>query len=164
MRDDTGQRLAAARQAYEEFGGVVAAGEPWPLATKFGTEPEADWGPREVLTHVAEMLPFWLGEWERVQAGGGQAVPFGRTADDPLRLGVIERDRTLPLRELFARIDAGIARWERRLGEPDGTTPTAVGLHPRLGEISADELFERFVLVHLEDHIAQLRTVLAARG
>ncbi len=34
-----------------------ARGGPWPLADDFGTEPEASWGPREVLAHTAEMLP-----------------------------------------------------------------------------------------------------------
>ena len=63
-----------------------------------GTGPEASWGPREVLAHVEEMLPFWLGEMERVIDGDGSAaVPFGRTADDAIRLGIIDRDRSLPL-------------------------------------------------------------------
>jgi hypothetical protein len=163
MTDSTGARLAAARTAYAELRGSIEGGEPWPLATAFGTEPEADWGPREVLTHVAEMLPFWLGEWERLQAGDGSApVAFGRTADDAIRVGTIARDRTLPMRELFGRIDSGIGRWSDRLA--DGDDPGAasrLGLHPRLGEMSAEQLLDRFVVSHLEDHIGQLRTILA---
>jgi hypothetical protein len=163
MSDTSGDRLAAAREAFAALHAPVAAGEPWPLAAAFGTEPEADWGPREVLTHVAEMLPFWLGEWERLQAGDGSApVPFGRVADDALRIGVIGRDRTLPLRELFARIDDGIGRWQERIagvaGDPAvGARP---GLHPRLGEVSAGQILDRFVVSHLEDHVAQLRAIL----
>ena len=65
-------RLADARAAYAALATRVAAGEPWPLAAAFGTEPEASWGPREVLAHVAEMLPFWLGELERVVDGDGR--------------------------------------------------------------------------------------------
>jgi hypothetical protein len=161
---DTTRRLAASRSAYAELRAPIEAGEPWPLATAFGTEPEADWGPREVLTHVAEMLPFWLGELERLQAGDGSApVPFGRTADDALRIGTIGRDRTLPLRELFGRIDSGIGRWADRLTELAGDpgADSRPGLHPRLGELSAAQLADRFVVSHLEDHVAQLRTILA---
>ena len=65
-------------------------------------------GPREVLSHTAEMLTYWLGEFERIVEAGrgpGNGVPFGRLATDTLRAGVLERDRTLPLRELFDRID-----------------------------------------------------------
>jgi hypothetical protein len=162
---DPSSRLDAARTAYAALRPRVEAGELWPLAADFGTGPEASWGPREVLSHVAEMLPYWLGEFERVVEAGrgeGDGQPFGRTAEDTLRLGVLERDRTLPLRELFDRIDAGIGRWERRIADAAPDDGRAVGLHPRLGELTADELRDRFVISHLEDHAAQLEAAVAA--
>ena len=71
-----------------------------PLAERFDDAPEAEWGPVEVLAHVAEMIPFWQGEMERIIVGvaGGAAepIPFGRVATDTVRLAVLERDRTLP--------------------------------------------------------------------
>ena len=45
---------------------AVEAGAPWPLAAVYDDSDEARWGPREVLAHVAEMLPYWLGEIERI--------------------------------------------------------------------------------------------------
>ncbi len=163
---DPAPRLAASRAAFAAIAPRIRDGEPWPLAEQFGTEPEASWGPREVLAHTAEMLPFWLGEYERViEAGGrtGGAVPFGRTAADTLRIGILERDRTLPLRELFDRIDAGIARWERRLQRRTPGEDEAVGLHSRLGEMTAGQLRDRFVTTHLEEHLEQLDGILARR-
>jgi hypothetical protein len=158
------ERLGRARRSYADLAPRVGAGEPWPLAEQFGTEPEASWGPREVLAHVAEMLPFWLGEYERVvEAGRGQGdgAPFGRVAADVLRIGILERDRTLPLRELFDRIDAGIERWERRLATATSEDDGRAGLHSRLGEMTAGELRERFVTTHLEEHLEQLEGSLA---
>ena len=117
---DPSSRLAASRTAFAALGPRVEAGGPWPLADNFGTEPEASWGPREVLAHTAEMLSYWIGEYARVVEAGrpaGDGLPFGRLATDMLRIGVLERDRSLPLRELFDRIDAGIARWERRTAD-----------------------------------------------
>ena len=77
---------------------------------------------------------------------------------------MLERDRTLPLRELFDRIDTSIGRWERRTTEamanPSGGA--AVGLHPRLGEMTADQARDQFVVAHLEDHVAQLEALLRA--
>jgi hypothetical protein len=163
---DPSSRLVASRAAFAALRRRVEAGGPWPLAAHFGTEPEASWGPREVLAHTAEMLPYWLGEFERVVEAGkgpGDGVPFGRTADDPLRLGVLERDRTLPFRELFDRIDAGIDRWGRRIAESAATDGRAVGLHARLGEMTADQLRDRFVVTHLGDHVDQLEGLLAGR-
>lgn len=156
-------RLADARGAYTALAARVAAGEPWPLAAAFGTEPEASWGPREVLAHVAEMLPFWLGELERVLEGDGSApVPFGRVADDASRIGLIARDRSLPLRVLFARIDDGLRSWLDRLPTLTDADRAKVGVHPRLGEMPVGHIAERFVLGHGEEHVAQLEGILAA--
>ncbi len=158
-------RLADARADYEALAARVAAGEPWPLATAFGTEPEASWGPREVLSHVAEMLPFWLGELERVVDGDGdRAVPFGRVADDASRIGLIARDRSLPLRVLFARIDAGLGGWLDRLSTLTDADRSRVGQHPRLGEMPVSGIADRFVIGHAEEHLVQLESILAEAG
>jgi hypothetical protein len=71
-------RMERAVEALTSQRARVEAGEPWPLSARFGTEPEASWGPRETLAHVTEMLPFWLGEIERILAGPAEPVPFGR--------------------------------------------------------------------------------------
>ena len=156
-------RLGAIRAAYAALQPRVTAGEPWPLASVFGTEPEAAWGPREVLAHVAEMLPYWLGELERVVDGtrDGAPVPFGRTADDAMRIGYLQRDRTLPLRVLFRRIDAGLGEWAERYPTLNDGDRERRGLHPRLGEMTASAIPERFVLGHAEEHAAQLERILA---
>jgi hypothetical protein len=158
-------RLSAARARYAALQASVVAGGPWPLAEVYGIEDEAAWGPREVLAHVGEMLLFWLGEYERIveaRRDPGDGVPFGRTAGDAARVLILERDRTVPLRELFARVDAGIARWEARLAEADGEEGMFVGLHPRLGEVSGDALVERMILAHLGEHADQLEAIIAA--
>ena len=158
-------RLADARADYEALATRVAAGEPWPLAAAFGTEPEASWGPREGLSHVAEMLPFWLGELERVVDGDGEtAVPFGRVADDASRIGLIARDRSLPLRVLFGRIDAGLGAWLDRLPRLTDADRAKVGLHPRLGEMPVAGMADRFVIGHAEEHVVQLGSILDAAG
>jgi hypothetical protein len=154
-------RLTALRRSYADLAPRVAGGEPWPLATAFGVEPEASWGPREVLAHVAEMLPYWLGELERVVNGSPEPVPFGRLQADTLRIGLIERDRELPIAVLFARIDAGLQEWAKRLPTLTLGQRAKRGLHPRLGEVPAARILERHVLEHTEEHLAQLEATLA---
>jgi hypothetical protein len=155
-------RIADAQGTYAALRRRIAAREPWPLAADFGTGPEASWGPREVLAHVAEMLPFWLGELERVVDGAPGPTTFGRVADDPLRLGIIERDRSLPLRLLFSRVDDGLRDCAVRLTTLTDEERTAIGRHHRLGDIPAQAILERLALEHAEDHIAQLESILAA--
>jgi uncharacterized protein YbjT (DUF2867 family) len=153
-------RLREAQRTLDDLRPAVEAGEPWPLAERFGTEPEARWGPAEVLAHVAEMLPFWLGEVERILASPVEPAPFGRVITDALRIGVIERDRTLPARELFDRIESTIGRLDRRLSELSPALARRVGAHPTRGEMALTEVTERFVLSHLEEHATQLRDAL----
>ena len=151
-------RLAAAR-------GRVESGAPWPVGAVADGGREADWGPTEALAHVAEMLPYWLGEMERVIAGedgrgGGGAAPFGRTASDPVRTLTIARDATLPVRELFDRISAAVERYRHRLPELADTEIARRGVHPTRGELSVPELLERFVVSHVEEHATQLEATL----
>jgi hypothetical protein len=158
------ERIEAARRGYADLARRVLDGAPWPLADDYGTGPEASWGPGEVLAHVAEMLPFWLGEMERVVDGSGpQPTPFGRIADDPVRIGTIGRDRSLPARVLLARVDAGLRDWADRLTTLTDDERGRMGRHQRLGDMAAGDILERFVLGHAEDHIAQLTEILAAR-
>jgi hypothetical protein len=156
-------RLASLRAAYAGLERPVMRRAPWPLATAFGTEPEAAWGPPELLAHVAEMLLFWLGELERVVEGGaaGQVPGFGRVATDAVRIGLIGRDRTLPLRVLFDRVDGGLRAWSDRLGSLTAEERARVGRHPTLGEFAATAILDRFVLGHAEEHAEQLETILA---
>jgi len=158
-------RLADARADFDALQSRVIDGDPWPLAEAFGTQPEASWGPREVLAHIAEMLPFWLGELERVVDGDGVTPkPFGRIADDASRIGLIERDRTLPLRVLFTRVDAGLWAWMERLPRLTDAECGLTGLHPRSGEMAVASMAERFVIGHAEEHVVQLEGILAAAG
>lgn len=157
MNDEllSGRLLAAT----ERLTGLVRALRergPWPLAARFDHVPEAAWGPPEILAHLGEMLPYWLGEAERVIDADSQPAPFGRLASDDVRLAIIGRDRTLPLRELSARVQAGIERWNVRWAELDSPSRSRLGLHPKLGQMTIEELATRFVVIHLEEHLDQL--------
>jgi hypothetical protein len=158
--DDTVARVRAAVERFERARPAVEAAAPWPLAERFDTSEEASWGPPEVLAHVSEMLEFWRKELERVAAGTDDPVPFGRVATDTDRLAIIERDRSLPPADLFARIVAGSERflgsWARWT-EPERDR---VGLHPRLGEMTVRASADRFVVDHLADHAAQLEATM----
>ena len=146
---------------------AIEAGEPWPLTEVYGPGPESTWGPREVLAHVSEMLPFWLGEIELVLAESGRAgegaepPPFGRTEQDPLRVEVIGRDRMFPARELVDRIDVEGARVARRLRSLEDGQAATLGRHVTRGDVAVSELAERFLVTHVEAHVAQLREILA---
>ena len=125
------RRLETAAATLEALRPQVEAGAPWPLADAYGVEPEANWGPPEVLAHVEEYLRYWMGEIERVleRRWRDAATPFGRIAtDDPSGSEIIGRDRTLPLREMFARIDGDATRIAKRLAELSEAEATRRGV------------------------------------
>lgn len=161
---DLAERLERATEAMIELGPALAAGEPWGMADVVGPGPESSWGPREVLAHVAEMLPFWLGEIELILDAGGGAEPvaFGRLEDDEARVAIITRDRKFPARELLGRVEAEgkrVARRFRALGEADAEI---VGRHVTRGDLPVRDIAERLIVSHAEGHVTQLRETLAA--
>jgi hypothetical protein len=163
--DDLSGRLRDAGSQLLDLRGPLVAGEPWPLSAAYGTEPEADWGPREVLAHVNEMLPYWATQLRLILAGDpAGATPFGRVATDPDRIGRIASDRQLACGDLLDRIASGLAIAEDLLA---GLTPADLerrGLHTARGEVTVGAAADRFVVTHIAEHVVQLRTILERRG
>ena len=160
--DDLAARLRDAGTALLDLRGGLVAGEPWPLSAAYGTEPEADWGPRELLAHVNEMLGYWPEQLRGVLAGDpASAVPFGRVATDAERIGRIEVDRQRSVGQLLDAIEVSLPKAVAFL---DGLTPEDLerrGAHPARGELTVAHGIEPFLTGHLEGHVVQLREILA---
>jgi hypothetical protein len=129
------------------------------------TEPDEGTGERweagQVWAHIAEFVPYWLVELERVVAGGrgpGSAdpVPYGRIKTDAARIAAIERDRREDPPALLARATEGIARVRAFVGELPADAWRYVGLHPTRGEVPVERIVEGSVVEHLEEHADQL--------
>lgn len=157
-------RLAAARDRLVALRPRVEAGAPWPLSPDFGAEPESTWNPPELLAHVAEMLPYWLGQIDRILAGGPGPVSFGRVQTDEDRIGAIGRDREQPIGDLYRRIDHDTDVVLARLREMTDAEAEAVGTHPTRGAMTVAAIVERMFVGHLEEHVEQLEGILAGAG
>jgi hypothetical protein len=119
-----------------------------------------EWVGREVLAHIDEMLPYWLGEIERVLAGRVEPVPFGRVGTDLVRLLTIDRDRTLPVPELYARLDNSLERVVRRILELDERQVARRGLNPQRGEMTVAQIVDVMLCNHIEEHCRQMSAAL----
>lgn len=160
--NDLEDRLRTTGSALLGMRAALTAGEPWPLSTTYGTEPEADWGPRELLAHVNEMLPYWTEQLEMVLAGQpSEPVPFGRIATDQDRLSRIEHDRTRPADALLDGIRTGLDGVTRFIAGLSASDGERLGLHPTRGELTIRASVDRFLVGHLEEHVEQLRAILA---
>lgn len=141
----------------------VEAAAPFPISDNIlHNVPEAVWYPPEVLAHLTEMLPYWFGECERILAGDGkEPVPFGRVAANELRIGVIARDRTLPLRELYARVDAIVTRVIARLEELSDADLDREGVRVGRGVVKVGTILNDSMAGHLVEHVHQIDDLLA---
>lgn len=169
--DGLADRLEQAASAMTALGPALNAGEPWALTTSYGPGPESEWGPREVLAHAAEMIPYWLGEIELIVdaevdatavATGAEAPGFGRLEADPIRVQIIGRDRAFPGRELLGRIDVEGRRAASRFRALSDTEAGYLGRHVTRGDLSIADIAERLLVGHLEGHVTQLRDIVAA--
>jgi hypothetical protein len=115
------------------------------------------WEAGQVWAHVAEFIPYWLGEAALVINRGLEVPePFGRTKSDPGRIAAIERDRTTDQVRLWHRTAGDIVSLRAFLAGLDGASWRARGLHPTLGEMTLEQIFDEFLVGHLEQHAAQL--------
>jgi hypothetical protein len=155
-------RIRATGRALLDLREPLVAGEPWAMSDNWGHTPEADWGPREVLGHVDEMLPYWTDQLEAVLAGDPSGpVPFGRVATDQSRLDRIDADRARPAGEQLDSIAAGLARVEAFVAGLSAADGDRLGQHPTRGDLTIRDSVERFFVGHLEEHVVQLREILA---
>jgi hypothetical protein len=145
-------RLRVGRDRLVRLRGKVEASPPPPE----DLPRNRDWVAREVLAHVDEMLPYWLAEIERILAGQFEPVPFGRVQSDLIRIMTVDRDRTLPLAELYLRLDLSIERVVRRLLELDDRQCARRGVHKTRGEMTVQEIVDEMLARHLEDHCDQM--------
>jgi len=144
-------RLRAAardiRRSADAFGQRHTAADP-------GSGEEWDRG--QLLSHLVEMLDYWVDELERVVAKHDGVEPFGRTKETPSRLERIESGRHDAVAAQLDAIDAGVERavgFMRGLAAPDWEV---VGVHPRLGPMTVADSVERFIVAHMEEHREQL--------
>jgi hypothetical protein len=155
----TSDRSLARLDAVEARLAAAAASEPPPGALT-GADPDSGerWDRGQIWAHLSEFIPYWIAQAGPVLRGqfSRAPVPFGRTKGDSERIGAIERDRRAPVSVLWADTRADIAGLRAFLGSMQPDQWEIRGLHPTLGAITVDELIERFLVGHLEQHADQL--------
>jgi len=151
-----------ARMAVAEGRLAAFAEHPPPGLTDADPATGERWDAGQAWAHVAEFVPYWQGEIERVLAGrGADPVPFGRTSEDPGRVGAIEAGRHEPPTEQMARLAGALMLLRTYLVGLSEAQWDARGRHPRRGEMTVEEIVDRFVVSHLEEHADQLEKLAA---
>ena len=156
-----------ARMAVAEGRLAAFAEHPPPGLTDADPSTGEQWDAGQAWAHVAEFVPYWQGEVERVVVGAGRGldpVPFGRTSADPGRVGAIEAGRHEPPTEQMARLAGALMLLRTYLVGLGQAQWSAPGLHARLGEMTVERIVDRFIVGHLEEHAEQLEKLAAEPG
>lgn len=158
---DLARRLETSLAAIVALGPAIATAPPLPDDAGLGPD-EVEWGPREVIAHVAEAVSFWHGEIERVLAAAsdGPVPAFGRGPTDELRVALIVRDHGLPAQVLVDRISREGAAVIARVARLTPAELERLGYHPAWDETSVEAIVEWALATHLEGHVEQLRSLL----
>jgi hypothetical protein len=144
--------------AVEERLATHAAGPvPGNLTDPDPETPEERWQAGEVWGHLAEFMPYWLDQLDKVVTQyGGQAVPFGRTKADAARLQGIANGLNVPIADQMASVRDALAMARSYLAQLTPEQWAAIGVHARRGEMGVPDIVRTFMLDHLEEHVSQL--------
>jgi uncharacterized damage-inducible protein DinB len=119
-----------------------------------------EWSVMSTLAHLQEMLPYWAHQAERVVNAPGQ--PFGRTHDDPQRIGAVEQHGQDSLDAIVPRIRASLAECVQTLRSLPAEGWTLAGQHPSRGTMTVEDFVDAFLVGHAEAHAAQTQATLQA--
>ncbi len=131
-------------------------------AQRLATPPGNDeWSALQVLGHVAEMIPYWLGHC-RTLIAAHEPPHFGRTPDAPERLAAVDPDALKQPEALVSLLEAEIQAAAKTLRQLTPAERRKTGIHVKRGMMTVDEILEQFIVAHAEDHLVQVRTALQA--
>jgi DinB superfamily len=153
----TEEIVAAIEQAGEDYARFIEAQSPEAFHRRPAPE---EWTAAELTGHVAEFPVTFSEQARRVSESPG--LQLGRSLDDPGRLAAVEKLAGAGPVEAAAAVRGGIRQAADSLRGISEAGWQAKGQHPRLGEISAREVVEHFILDHLREHLKQARAAVGA--
>lgn len=121
------------------------------------TAGDNEWSVRQILGHMVEMIPYWLGHCRTLIAATGEPPVFGRGPDSPERLAGIEHGSNRDPRALLGLLHDEVKAAARAIREMSATERSKRGIHIKRGELTVADSVERFIVAHAEEHLEQIR-------
>ena len=110
------------------------------------------WDRYNILGHVAEVLPFWVGQLEVAMAG----QPFGRLPGSTDRQQAVDQGREVGETALRERIDSGFETLQRFLDRLESSDLERKVTMRGRGEETVGWALENLLVGHAEEHCNQL--------
>jgi uncharacterized damage-inducible protein DinB len=140
--------------------GLLEQIERLPAEVLYGEPAPGEWPVMSTLAHLAELLPYWAHQAERIASSPGAA--FGRTHDDPQRIGAVAQHGRDSLDAIVPRIRASLSEAVTALRGLPADAWTRAGQHATRGTMTIEQLVDEFLVKHAEEHSAQIAATLHA--
>jgi hypothetical protein len=115
------------------------------------------WEAGQVWAHLAEFIPYWIAQAERVLAAESpDPVPFGRPRPNPDHIAAIERDRHRATTALWHDVKEDLSDLRAFLGEIPPHRWQARGVHPARGAMPVSQIVDEMLVGHIEEHASEL--------
>jgi len=120
----------------------------------------AEWSVMEVLGHLVEMVPFWIGQSAKIVAAVEPPV-FGRELDAPERLAGPAQGASGDMQALLKQFEVNVADAAEEIRCLSAADYAKSGRHIQRGAMTVAEVVGLFVVAHAESHLKQVREALA---
>jgi uncharacterized damage-inducible protein DinB len=129
--------------------------ERLPADVLYRAPSEGEWPVMSTLAHLAELLPYWAHQAEGIARRPGK--PFGRTHDDPDRVGAVKEHGHDSLDMAVNRIRASLEECVGVLRALPAAAWADSGQHPIRGPMTIEQLVDAFLVSHAEEHAEQIQ-------
>jgi hypothetical protein len=118
------------------------------------------WERGQVWGHLAEFIAFWTEQaGDVIDEYRGEPVDYGRKGDNSARSAGIEGGLEMPIETLWEEVRSDLAELRNFLNALPENWSSAVGRRDSQEDVHAEDIIERTLISHLEEHAAQLETI-----
>ncbi len=119
---------------------------------------EDEWSIMQILSHLAEAIPYWLGEVETVIEVPG--AEWGRGLQDPARLAAVTDTDKLAVEDVMKQVEELKYKVESSLGNLDEETLSKESPHrnfAKFGNKPVSYIVDHFIDEHVSGHYDQIK-------
>ncbi|AOH54387.1 hypothetical protein ABE28_008475 [Peribacillus muralis] len=119
---------------------------------------EDEWSILQILSHLAEAIPYWLGEVKTVVSMPGSK--WGRGLQDPARLAAVTDTERLSVDEVKKQVEELKGKVESVLGKLDQETLSKESPHrnfAKFGNKPVSYIVDHFIDEHVSGHYGQIQ-------
>jgi uncharacterized damage-inducible protein DinB len=154
--DDRVSRIETAVQQ------LVDTAEALPPQVLYAEPEPNEWPVMSILAHVVELMPYWARQALEVSGRAQDSQPFGRTHDDPDRIGAVQQHGRDSLDSMLPQVRAACTDAVDLLRQIPDDRWTRTARHANRGDMSVEQIVDQFLVTHVEEHLSQARAAIAA--